>query len=113
MLLCGQLSLSEIELFALIFSLVLDILQPSLSATPRPLLSSQLGGQLLVFLLHGSQGLVVLSVEVGFNLGVVLGILDLFLSYENLLDSLHKNDKGIPCKKKKKKRREWKGYLSI
>ena len=57
--------------------------------------------EFLVLLLHGSQGLVGLSMEVGLNLGLVPSVLDPFLSYVNLLDSMHKNDKGIPCKKKK------------
>ena len=103
MLLCGQLYLIKIELFGLIFSLVRDILQPSLSAPPRPLLNSQLGGQLLVFLLHGSQGLVGLGAEVGLNPSLISGVLDAFFIYKNLLDNLHKNDKGIPCKNTKEK----------
>ena len=103
LLLCGQLYLIKIELFALIFSLVRDILQPSLSAPPRPLLNSQLAGQLLVFLLHGSQGLVGLGAEVGLNPSLILGVLDPFFIYKNLLENLHKNDKGIPCKKTKEK----------
>ena len=115
LLLCGQLYLSEIELFALIFSLVLRILQPSLNAPPHPLFSSQLNGLLLVFLLHGSEGLVGLGAEVGLNPGLILSILNLFLSYKNLLGNLHKNEKGILCKKRKKEKREreWKGHHSI
>ena len=58
-----KLYLSEIELFALILNLVLGILQPNLSVPSRPLLNSQLSGQLLVFLLHGPQGLIRLSTE--------------------------------------------------
>ena len=45
----------------MIFNLVLDIFQASFSTPPRPLLHSQLGSQLLVLLLHGSQGLFGLS----------------------------------------------------
>ena len=103
MLLCDQLYLIKIELFVLIFSLVRDILQPSLSAPPRPLLNNQLGGQLLVFLLHGSQGLIGLGAVVGLNPSLIPGILDPFFNYKNLLNNLHKNDKGIPCKKTKEK----------
>ena len=62
--------------------------------------------EFLVLLLHGSQGLVGLSVEVGLNLGLVPSVLDPFLSYKNLLDSLHKSDKGIPCKIEKEERME-------
>ena len=107
-----KLYLSEIELFALILNLVLGILQPNLSVPPRPLLNSQLSGQLLVFLLRGPQGLIRLSTEVGLNPGLVSSVLDPFLSYKNLLGNLHKNDKRIPCKRKKKKN-ECEGHLSI
>ena len=40
------------------------------------------------------------------NLGLVPSVLDPFLSYKNLLDSLHKSDKGIPCKIEKEARME-------
>ena len=60
---------------------------------------------LLVFLLHGFEGLVGLGVEVGLNPGLILSVLNLFLSYKNLLGNLHKNEKGIPCKKRKEKER--------
>ena len=46
------------------------------------------------------QGLVGLGTEVSLNLGIIPGVLDPLLSYKNLLDSLHKNNKGIPYKKK-------------
>ena len=36
---------------------------------------------------------------VGLSSDLISGILDLFLHYKNLLGNLHKNDKGIPCKK--------------
>ena len=101
LLMCGQLYLNEIELFALILNLVLYILQLSLSAPTCPLFNSQLSGQLLVFLLHGPQGLIRLSAEVGLNPSLISGVLDPFLSYKNLLGNLHKNDKRIPCKKNK------------
>ena len=64
-------------------------------------------------MLHGSQGLVGLSTEVSLSPGLIPGILDLFLDYVHLLDSLHKNDKGIPCKKKKKERENGKGTLAF
>ena len=60
----------------------------------------------MVLLLYGSQSLVGFGAEVGLNLGLVPGVLDAFLNYKNLLDSLHKNDKGIPCKKEKEERME-------
>ena len=44
------------------------------------------------------QGLVGLGTEVSLNLGIIPGVLDPLLSYKNLLDSLHKNNKGIPYK---------------
>ena len=113
LLLYGQLYLSEIELFTLIFSLVLGILQPSLNAPPRPLLSSQLNGLLLVFLLHGSEGLVGLGAKVGLNPGLIPSVLNLFLSYKNLLSNLHKNEKGIPCKKRKKEKKNGKGTIAF
>ena len=44
--------------------------------------------------------------EVSLNPSLVPGILDPFRNYKNFLGNLHKNDKGIPCKKKGGKRRE-------
>ena len=83
----------------LIFSLVVGTFQPNLNTPSRPLLSNQLSCQLLVFLLHGFQGLVDLGAEVGLNPGLIVSILDPFLHYKNLLGNLHKNDKGVLCKK--------------
>lgn len=73
--LCGQLYLSMIELFTLILSLVLGIFQTGLSALPRPLLHGQLSDKFLVFLLSGSQGLVVLGMEVASPLASFLASL--------------------------------------
>ena len=54
---------------------------------------------LFILLLRCTQGLVGLGTEVSLNLGIIPGILDPLLSYKNLLDSLRKNNKGIPYKK--------------
>ena len=89
-----------IELFALILSLDLGIFQTSLNTLSHPILRSLLHVELLVFLLSDSQGPVGLGTEVGLNSSLILGILDPFLSYKNLLDSLHINNRGVREKKK-------------
>ena len=78
-----------IELFALVFNLVLGIFQASLSASTYPLFGYQLSCKLLVFLFCSAQGLISLVTEIGFNPGFVPCVLDPFLSHENLLDSLY------------------------
>ena len=92
-----------IEFFALILSLVLGILQTGLNTLSCPLLHGQLCGELLVLLLSSSQGLAGLNTEVGLNPSLIPGILDPLLGHKNFLDSLHRNNRGVRYKKKKKK----------
>ena len=89
----------------LVFSLVLGALKIDLSTLPCPLIGHQLLCNLLIFLLRCTQGLVSLGAEVSLNPDLIPGILDPLLSYKNLLDSLHINNKGEPLKKKKKKKK--------
>ena len=101
MLLYGQLYLSEIEFLMLIFSLVLEVIQPSLSTPPRLFLGSQLGPQLLFLLLQGSQGLLSLGMGVGLSPSLITSVPGPFLNYKDLLGNLHKNNKRILCNKEK------------
>ena len=82
--------------FTLVFSLVLGTLQACLGTQTRPLLGNQLTGKLFIFLFKCAQGLVGLGVEFGLNPGIIPGVLDPLLGYKNFLDSLCKNNKGIP-----------------
>ena len=90
-----QLYLSMIELFALVFSLILGILQASLNASTCPLFGGQLGCKLLVFLFGNAQGLISLGAEIGCNPDFVPCFLNLFLSHRDLLDSLHIGKKRV------------------
>jgi len=90
-----------VEPFTLVLSLVLGILQARLGTHTHPLLGNQLSGKLFILLLRCAQGLTGLGAKVGLNLGIISGIVDPLFGYKNFLDSLHKNNKGIPCKKKK------------
>nr|POF00615.1 hypothetical protein CFP56_26187 [Quercus suber] len=56
------------ELFALLLSLVLGVLQAGLSAFPPPFLSSHLHSELLFLLLSGAQGLAGLDAELASTL---------------------------------------------
>ena len=88
------------ELLALVLGLGLHTFQESFSTQACPLQNSQLVDQLSIFLSESPYGLLSLSVGVGLNPDLVVGVLDPFLSYENLLGNLHRNNKGNPCKEK-------------
>ena len=48
-----------------------------------------------MILLKGSEGLLDLSTGVGLGLNFIIGILDPFLGYKNLLGNLHKSSKRV------------------
>lgn len=98
---CGLLYLNVIELFALLLSLVLGIVQAGLSILPPPLLRSQLCSELLVLLLSSAQGLAGLDAKVGPDPGLISGIFHLLLDHEYLLEGLHKRAEGYVIKRKK------------
>ena len=83
------------ELLALLLSLILSILKVSLSAPPPPLLSSQFRTELLILLLGDAQSFAGLGVKIFREPGLVSSIFHLFLSHKDLLDGLHKNNKGM------------------
>ena len=83
------------ELFALLLSLVLGILQAGLNTLPPSLLSGQLHNELLVLLLSCTKGLTGLGMKVGLDPSLIPGILHSLPGYEYLLDGLHRNNSRV------------------
>ena len=83
------------EFLALLLNLILSILKVSLSAPPPPLLSSQFRTKLLILLLGDAQSFAGLGMKIFGEPGLVSSIFHPFLSHKDLLDGLHKNNKGM------------------
>lgn len=81
------------ELFALLLSLVLGVLQVGLSALLPPFLGGQFYNKLLVLLLSYTQGLASFNMKVGLNPSLALGIFHTLLGHK--YHGLCKNDRGI------------------
>ena len=79
----------------MVFSLVLGAFKTGLDTLLCPLLGRQLHCKLVILFLRCAQGLVSLGAEVSLNPDLISGVLDPFLSYKNLLDSLYVNNKGV------------------
>ena len=92
-----QLYFGIVELLAFLLSLVLGVLEASLSAHSLLFLRGQLRGQHLVLLLRCTQGFACLGAKVSLDPGFIASFFHLLLSHEDLLDDLHKNNKGILC----------------
>ena len=89
-----------IESLALVFSLVLGVLQIDHNTLLCPLLGYQLGCKLLVLLLGRAQGPSSINAEIGLNPSFISRVPNPFLNHGDLLDSLHIGNKRVCLKKK-------------